>query len=787
MRRFVFAGCVLGLMASAFAQDLKAPVYFVATNGNDAWSGTLPEPDSFGQDGPFATLLRARDALRTHGAENGLPLGGAVYVRGGVYFLDQPLELGKVDSGTADNPVIWQAYRMESVRIVGGRPLRGFTPYKEAIQQCELKDVPLPIGQLFFNGARQVLARWPNRGESDMPGGAWAFVAGANEQERNRSFHYAGDRPAAWGGAAGAQVSIWPNYNWWQTIADVESIDPSSKSIRLTGDLPYTIEPGRRFFVQNVFEELDAPGEWFYNPENMTLYFWPPDTMENAEVVVPVVEQVVHFNAASNINFIAFTVEAARGDGIALENCQACLVARCVVRNTGGFAVTVKNGTDCRVQGNDIYQTGRGGIVLGGGDRKTLTPGKNQALNNHIHHIGCLYQTYQTGVNVEGVGNRVANNLIHDTPHIGILLGGNDHIIEYNDIHHVCLEGSDNGAFYMGRDWTQRGNVIQFNKFHDIYGFGLAGLGSNSEGVYSYESPHQAWGIYLDDCSSGVKVFGNVFYRVPLCGVMIGGGRDNVVENNVFVDSIPALHIDDRWDSYCWDVMQERLDAMNYKNPPYSERYPELLKMGDDPRKPQNNRFMRNIVMYGYDDFRGLSTIEPGSNAAVIYDLDQFDPASTVFDKNIVFHYDQDIRIAWRSYKQDDGATLLWKDWQAKGFDETSIINYTRFVDPDKDDYDLWMNPAAAKLEIRRIFTDRIGLYHDEFRASWPVPKDERRDGLAHRQWKVSVAPEGAAVESMPPRVPEAKKTVSTQPGAAATPELPNVTDTPKVVPLKAF
>jgi parallel beta-helix repeat protein len=292
----------------------------------------------------------------------------------------------------------------------------------------------------------------------------------------------------------------------------------------------------------------------------------------------------------------------------------------------------------------------------------------------------------------------------------------------------------------MGRDWTQRGNKIRHNKFHDIYGFGLSGLGPDGDGVYQYEAPHQAWGIYLDDCSSGTTVFGNLFYRVPLCGVMIGGGRDNVVENNIFVDCVPALHIDDRWDEYCWDVMHERLQAMNPSEPPYSVAYPELLTMGDDPRKPENNRFIRNIVYYAPDAFRGLSTTADHPEKSVVYDFDQFDPASTVVDENLLYHEELPIRVAWSEYgKSDSGKTLSWQEWQEKGFDKRSVVKNPMFLDPDRDDYSLAPNSPAAEINFKPLPFHLMGLIDDEFRVSPIPPRDERRDGVKHQRFPVKV------------------------------------------------
>lgn len=743
MRNAVYLSLLLLFAVPALA---AAPVFFVAPNGNDAWTGTVADPNANNSDGPFATLTRARDALRATGTPEGLPDGGTVAVRGGTYFLREPLRLEARDSGTTERPVLWQAYRDERVRLVGGVAVSGFQPHAGAIVRadCAALGMPEPVQQLFLDGVRQTLARWPNKGEGALPGGGWAFIGKQAAEQAKRAFYYDGDAPAQWAGIPGIEISIWPNYNWWQTISPVASIDPATKLLTLPQDISYTIEPGRRYFLQNAMAMLDAPGEWFYDAAQKAIYSWPPAPLgEAAEVVVPVADSVLVAQGVQHAAIIGLSAEATRGDGVVFTDCQDVLFARATVRNTYGVGVTVTGGQSVRVHGNDIYGTGKGGIVLSGGDRATLSPGNHEAMNNHIHHYAELFNTYHCAININGVANKIRHNLIHDAPHIGILLTGNDHVIEYNDIHHVCLQGADNGGFYMGRDWTQRGNVIRYNKFHDIYGFGLGNLEQNKEGKYRYESPHQAWGVYLDDCSSGTEIYGNIFYRVPLAGVMIGGGRDNKVHNNIFVECTPALHIDDRWDSYPWDLMNERLAAMKPAEPPYSERYPELNTMGDDPRTPANNHFERNVVYYTKDDFRGLSSTAPTTGNGILYDLAGFDPASTVINDNLIDLRGNPARVHWRAYKSKEGSgDLSWEEWRAKGFDERSVQEKVTFVDPEHDDFRLFYEvKSALTLKIEAIPGDQIGLVRDEFRVTWPVEPDTRRDGATHTEWQINVTP----------------------------------------------
>lgn len=735
---FAFSVCLAGATAAVAAP----PVFHVSPEGNDAWTGTLAAPNGEKTDGPFATLTRARDALRSAGTVE----GGMVYVAGGTYYLDVPLTLDAQDSGAEGAPVVWQARGDAPVRLVGGKRVAGFSAHTGEILKTDVTALGLTgqAQQLFLDGERQVLARWPNRGEGELPGGGWAFVGARNEAALNRSFRYDGEGPAPFAEKPGVEISIWPNYNWWQTVTAVEKIDPAARLVHLPADLPYTIEPGRRYFLQNTLEMLDAPGEWYHDPAANTLYFWPPAPLgEGADVVLPVAESLIQANGLKHAVFIGLGVEASRGDGAVFRDCTDVLFAKAVVRNTYGFGVIVDGGQSVRVRGNDIYATGKGGVTLNGGDRKTLTPGNHEAVNNHIHHYAQIFNTYHCAVNIGGVGNRIRHNHIHDAPHIGILLTGNDHLIEFNDIHHVCMEGADNGGFYMGRDWTQRGNVIRHNKFHDIYGFGLGDLSAKADGRYRYESPHQAWGVYLDDCTSGTEIYGNIFYRVPLAGVMIGGGRDNIVKNNVFVECTPALHIDDRWDSYPWDLMRERLEAMNYTQPPYSERYPQLLTMGDDPRTPANNRFVRNIVMYTKDEFRGISTTAPSSGKGILYNLAGFDAATTKIHDNVIDLGGNPARVYWRAYKQPEGTgDLSWEQWREKGFDANSVLGPVAFLDPENDVFvPRKRDKSAAAIKFEPIPQEKIGLIKDEFRASWPVPKDTRKDGAEHREWIISVTP----------------------------------------------
>ena len=344
----------------------------------------------------------------------------------------------------------------------------------------------------------------------------------------------------------------------------------------------------------NLLEELDTPGEWYLDRRAGILYFWPPSDIRRGHPTVSLTRDLVRLDGVSHVTLRGLTLEACRGDAITIRGGTHNLIDECSVLSAGNRGATIADTTDSGVRGGEITGTGEGGVSLDGGDRKTLVPGRNFVVNCRIHDYSRWARTYRPGVGIDGVGNRVAHNLIYDAPHNAILLGGNDHLIEYNEIHHVCRQTGDAGAFYMGRDWTMRGNIVRFNYFHDLF---------NEMGVKG--EFHDVMGVYLDDTAAGTVVFGNVFVRAGHA-VEVGGGRDIVVANNIFVDCLPAVSLDARglgWAAKSlapggdWG-MEKRLAAVPYDAPPYSTRYPHLANvLKDNPTAPKYDVIQNNIAV----------------------------------------------------------------------------------------------------------------------------------------------------------------------------------------------
>ena len=529
-------------VASA-AEKPSAVSLYVSPRGNDAWSGTLADANAAGTDGPVATLDRARDLLRELKGKGPLPAGGAtVWVRGGAYYLAKTFELAAADSGTPEAPVVYRAYAGEKPSLVGGQEVRGFLPHQGAILKADLAGQGLKgaaFRQLFFASRRQHLARYPNFDPKNPYGGGWAYADGKPiamyadvVEESRRLMMYKEQDARPWANPQEAEVWVFPRYNWWNNIVRIASVDRAAREIKLARDCSYPIRPGDRYFVQGAMEELDAPGEWYLDTRTSTLYFWPPEPLAGKAVVAPRLKTIVQMGPdTAHVTLRGFTIECSEGTGVVLQKTTACLIAACTIRNVGdysGSGVSVAGGTRNRVAGNDIHDVGSHGVSLDGGDRPTLTAAENIADNNYIHHTG-VYHKQGVGVSLRGVGNVASHNYIHDGPRMGIMFSGNNLIIEFNHIRHVNLETADTGAVYTGgRDWiSSRGTKIRYNYFHDILGYGREGD--------RWISPHYAWGVYLDDNTGGVDVIGNIVAGCIRGLVHFHNGRDNLVENNVFI------------------------------------------------------------------------------------------------------------------------------------------------------------------------------------------------------------------------------------------------------------
>ena len=630
--RFPIIGTVAKVMAAAIITSSQAAELYVSPSGDDANLGSAEKP--------FLTVQRARDAARGDKAST-------IHLSAGTYPLSRTFDLSEQDSGThfvgdggirltggievlagnvkpVDDSEILQRLLPEvrgkvleidlqvlGVTDFGGIGPRGFGhPY-----------LPAPV-ELFVDGEPLSLSQWPKHGQSGEPIGK-VLDDGTNnlargERPHGGTFKYASDRPARWTKAE----DVWITGFFFNGYADdtlkVKSFDVTNKTLTTVQRHGYGFNSGKpwnRWTALNLLEEIAQPGEYALDSKTGKLFFLPPAGKDIAKcrlAVSVLQEPMVSIKGATNVVFDGIDFECSRGIGVYIERGASNRIQNATLRNLGELAVCVGMAVDLdrktispaggpwRPSGDPlfnrnagaghgivnckIYNVGAGGISLGGGDRRSLTAAGNFVENCEIHHFNRWDRTYRGAINMDGVGNSIRHCLIHDCPGVAIYLHGNEHLIEHNEIHHAIMEGDDMGAFYMGRDPTERGTIVRFNYWHDL------------------APAHATHCLYFDDSGGdSAKVYGNIFRKAgSLSTVNINGGSDIIVTNNIFIDCKKPIRMGHGGNE--WRTKQGRFESL-IKNigcdkSPWRERYPELLTyLADRPQMPRGNRFANNVLV----------------------------------------------------------------------------------------------------------------------------------------------------------------------------------------------
>jgi hypothetical protein len=693
LKPLILAALVFTLTASAAPLELH-----VAPTGDDAAAGTA--------QAPFGTLERARDEVRAHKADSARE-GATVWLHQGVFARNAPFELTAADSGAPDAPIVYRAVEGADVRISGGASLDldRFSPVispevlarlvpeaRGHVLQLPLRDAAVgdipgswadawwdmrrtqpSLLELFADGRRLPLARWPNEGYAQFGD----IVEAAAQEGKLPKFRYTDPHPERWDVSSG----VWLFGYWYRAyraeFVRVREIDRDAHTIELAarnslGGLDTA--GARRFMAINLLEELDAPGEWYLDPARGVLYLWPPDGLQDKTVTVSVAQpSLVHCVRTTNLEFRNLAFEFSRADAIQVEGGRDVRIVACEVSNVAraGIAMT---GDANAIIGCDIHDTGTDGIDFDGGDRASLTGGGGLIDNNHIHHTNRIARAGMTAVSIGGVGHRFSHNLIHDTGYIAVRFSGNDHMIEYNRLFRTNVETTEGGVFYTGRDWTSRGTTIRYNFVHHVED-SQEGFGSATRFVH------------LDDSAPGIHIYGNVCYRMG-GGVSVCGGADNDVHDNLFVECLNGGDIGprgadmfssdgnggftvnpNRWN---WDSLAKRLSQCKYKEPPYSTKYPRLKEI-----------FYKNPI------------------AA---------PWFNVIRHNLVVDCGATIKI---NGMQPEWSTIE-DNWE---------LADPGFVEPDHTRLNFALKPDAEayKLGFQPLPFDQIGLYASADRRTWPV------------------------------------------------------------------
>jgi hypothetical protein len=589
----------------------------VAPRGSERGDGSAKKP--------FATLERARDEIRARRKSGSLPAGGfAVLVHGGEYQVSQTFSVTESDSGTEAAPVVFRAAPGErpvfsgGVRLNGWRKLSDADGYPQLPAECRsqiwIMDLraqgitnllPLKLGgfasgnefrthpahELFFDGQAVSLARGPNEGFLHIS--KIAVEDGTKGYDRKGSktgkFYCDSDRLRRWANEPDLLLYGYWFWDWADSYERVASVDAEQRLITLAQPWhTYGFSVGAPFYAVNALSELDVPGEWYLDRSGGRVLLYAPSDPRKATIELSRFDQpMLNLEDVSWVSFAGLTWELGSADAIHIKGGAHCLFAGCIVRQFAGNGIEIHGGQHHGLRSCDIYSMGRGGTAVSGGNRKTLERGDHFVENCDIHDLSRIDHTYTPAVILDGVGNRIAHNRMHDIRSSAMRVGGNDHLVEYNEVYNAVTESDDQGGVDMFGNPTFRGNVYRFNYWHHI---------GNWRGTGDQPKCGQA-GIRLDDAICGTRIFGNVFERcsagkLGFGGVQIHGGKDNVIENNLFLEC-SAMVSCSPWDEKRWhDYVAKALDSQEIDRALYEQRYPELSDLANHANL---NHIRRNL------------------------------------------------------------------------------------------------------------------------------------------------------------------------------------------------
>jgi hypothetical protein len=571
-------------IAAGTAHAAELPVY-VSPSGNDAWSGTLAEPNAAKSDGPVATPQKARDLVRAAKAQLGEKIGPVnVFFRGGTYFLSQSLVLSPADSGTPEAPVTWSAYQNERPVLSGGQRLTGWNRTKLNGREAWVAKIPENGGpalfrELWLEGKRLTRARWPKKGTLEIVGlsdtekhGDWSH--GSNQ------FRFANHDVKAWA-TAGDGEAIAAN-RWVESHLPIASIDEKAHVVHFTKQSVFLLDAGDRYWVENVREFLTEPGEFYVDPREKAVYLIAPSGQDpnQAQVIAPRLTQVLllagdpaagKFVEHVTFHGIAFChtewyfdhptigqqaaaklagsewsfkpdptrsgfAQAAIGVPGAIwgAGARSCALESCEISHVGNYGIELSQGCQKnRIARCTLTDLGAGGVKIG--EVAIRDAEKEQASSNEISDCtitdgGNLFPSCVAVWIGQSHDNTISHNDIHGFWYTGISIGwtwgyaksaAQRNVVEFNHVHHIGMKSD--------------GDAPILSDMACIYT-----LGDQEGTVIRFNRFHDiaglkygGWGIYFDEGTTHILAENNLVYRTTHGGFHQHYGKENMFRNNI--------------------------------------------------------------------------------------------------------------------------------------------------------------------------------------------------------------------------------------------------------------
>jgi len=679
-RVFSFVALLL-VCSTAQSADL-----YVSATGNDSNSGSQAEP--------FATLATAQQAARKFAGKESV----TIHVADGIYYLPETLVFEPADSGTEEFPVAYVADNEGAAILSGGSLLDlQWEPHENGIYKAATAD-GLVIDQLFVNGDRQHMARYPDFDPEKTTEAYQGFAGDA----------FSAERAKRWKDPTGGYIHAmhrarWGGYHYRIT------------GKKANGEVEYEggWQNNRRMgmhddfrMVENIFEELDAPGEWFHDSKSKTLFYKPASgiEIENASFEVVRLNCLIEFRGSEQqpvkgISIKGFTIRHAartfmdtrepmlrsdwaiyRGGAVMLTGTNNISIVDCEFDQVGGNAIFVNNyNRDTRVAGCHIHDVGASGVCFVGDPNAVHNPLFEYKQKNDLAKIDltpgpktnnfpadgvvedCLItgigrvERQPAGVQIEmAMGITVRDCSIYDCARAGINVGDGcwgGHLIERCDVFDTVLETHDHGSFNSwGRDrfWHSDRNVSQkaIDKNPE-----MPFLDANKTTTIRnsrWRCDH-GWDIDLDDGSSNYELYNNLMLHG---GLKFREGFRRRAWNNIMVNNGFHPHV--------W----------------YNDSGDELYA---------------NILMNSHRGVRVPTATAKGKK----------------IDNNLFFSADKGVKLKFARF----------------GWDKLSVIDDPLFIDAANGDFRVQDDSPALKLGFKNFPMDQFGVKKPTLKAIARTPE----------------------------------------------------------------
>jgi hypothetical protein len=794
------AACILTLHADAAlagpvdAEAHAAADFFVAPDGDDSFSGTLAAPNADATDGPFATLARARDAVRTLIARH--KRDATVLIRGGTYRLSQTVVFSLDNSAGPDATITYAAYPGEKPVFSSGQPISGWRKPgdpPEGLSAAARGNVWVADvagrGRFFtlFDGDRRLpRARGPGFSQT-------------NSTPRGSQDYETVQFPAgAVGGLANlsdAELRIVPSHFWIMNLLPIESIDEAASTLKTA--VPGTYPLGRNgmtdrhnAWVENALEVLDEPGEWVLDTSKGRLYLWPRGDEPGDDVVAPALTELIRvegridYEGSEDTPIEGLVFEGlgfTHGDRypwhgrtgwglqhdwecfdkptalVRFRGAQRCAVEACELFNSGHTAIRLDlHCQRIRLAGNHVHHVGGAGVLLAGYGPGTKDVNRsNEVVDNYVHHAGREYWGSAGIFAWQSGENRIAHNHVHHLPYTAVLATGR--IVRTPPGPAECsrtIRWHEVPRRFPRASWGEREpylharkNVIEYNEIHNVMqklgdGNAIYVSGAGGGNVVRYNYCHDCTGPYMnavircDDDQHGTLMEGNVCCRTGGHGEGFISKGDNDLVNNVVADLRP--------------VARHR----GYVVFPYGSIH--------------GSRIERNVL---YSRGKGQILYHHGRPSGRHGEPPRLRDTQT--DYNLYF-----------STEDESWAQEHLKSQRAVGNERHSVEADPEFVDVDAGDFRFRPGSPAAKLGIDPLDVSKAGLrppYRERFVGRRLHTRITPGDGTLRRATRVTItcdAPEAEIRYTLDGSEPTR---------ASAAYEAPLVLEHPTVVRAKAF